>query len=97
MLPRYSVIRMSDARTFTADLDAAFGRAGLDPAYRRAFLPERSIARHRTGAAQLLRRYYTRALATRVLRLYKGDYDTFLLPLPNISAFAEELQAVSGA
>ena len=38
-----------------------------------------------------MRRYYTRALATRALRLYKGDYDTFQLPLPNLSQFSESL------
>lgn len=91
MLPRYVVIRMSEPRTFTADLDAALRRVGVDLAYRRAFLPERSIARHRTGAAQQMRRYYTRSLATRALRLYKGDYDAFRLPMPNLSEFAERL------
>ena len=59
----------------------------IDPAARRRMLPNISHEKHRTGASEQRLRWYTRETAGLAVSLYRRDYRTFGLPLPDLSTF----------
>jgi hypothetical protein len=64
-----------------------FAALRIDPAARQRLLPNASREKHRTGASEQRLIWFTRETAERALSLYRRDYETFRLPLPDLVTF----------
>ena len=87
MLVHFTVLHMSEA-SFLPRLDALLSSSRVPLELRHAFLPAASRAIHRTKAASLMRRHYTRETAKLALDLYKDDYAAFGMRMPGVDKFS---------